>query len=279
MFKEKDIICFFGDSITAGGMWIAETYQKLHSKNIKCYNCGVPGSTAYDSYPRLHAHCLIHNPDYVVIMFGMNDITGGMYAPECTHPNKEKIKADSLNRNREYMELIVKDCIAHGAQPILCTPTPYDEFNDKAAANDFRNIGLIKCGENVKALSQKYNCPLVDFQGELVKLITKLDIIGPDRVHPHEGGNHIMAQVFMKSLGVIESTDFETPFVMENWNACRYDVEQKLAGLNFVDYCILEKIDRERKLTLSERKAEVQNVGCRACIVPLFYGLLGPGMV
>lgn len=258
MFKENDTICFFGDSITADGRWIAEVYQNLHSKKIKCYNCGVPGATAFDSHPRLHSHCLIHNPDYVVVMYGMNDITREMYSPDCPHPEKDKIKADSLDRNREYMELIVNDCIVHGATPILCTPTPCDEINDKEAKNLYCNGGLAKCGENVKKLAEKYGCPIVDFQRELLNLITQMDIIGPDRVHPNELGHHVLAQIFMKFFGIIDTVDFNSAFKMEDWNAKRYAVEQKLARLNFVDYCILEKIDRQRKLTLSERKAEVQ---------------------
>ncbi len=258
MFSEKDVVCFFGDSITAGGMWIAEVYQKLHSKKIKCCNCGVPGATAYDSYPRLHSHCLVHHPDYVVVMFGMNDITREIYSPDYTHPDKEKIKADSLERNYEYMELIVKDCITHGATPILCTPTPYDEYNDKEVENLFCNAGLIKCSENVKKIAEKYGCSIVDFQSELKKLTTKMDIIGPDRVHPNSLGHHVMAQIFMQSLGMIDNADYDTPFEMEDWNAKRYDVEQKLATLNFVDYCILEKVDRERSFTIDERKAEIK---------------------
>ena len=257
MFRENDTICFFGDSITADGRWIAEVYQNLHSKKIKCYNCGVPGATAFDSHPRLHSHCLIHNPDYVVIMFGMNDITREMYSPDCTHPEKEKIKEGSLNKNREYMELIVNDCIAHCATPILCSPTPCDEFNEKEAKNLYCNAGLAKCADNVERIAEKYHCPVVDFQRELLKLIPQMDIIGPDRVHPNELGHHVLAQIFMKSLGIIDAVDFNTPFKIEEWNSKRYEVEQRLARLNFVDYCILEKIDRERKLTLEERKNEI----------------------
>lgn len=44
MFKDKDVICFLGDSITANGLWMAEVYQELRKKyRIKCYNIGVPG--------------------------------------------------------------------------------------------------------------------------------------------------------------------------------------------------------------------------------------------
>ena len=34
MFKDGDILCFLGDSITASGLWESEVYQILR-KNIK----------------------------------------------------------------------------------------------------------------------------------------------------------------------------------------------------------------------------------------------------
>ncbi len=260
MFTDKDVLCFFGDSITAAGMWIAEVYQKLRGKKIKCYNCGVPGATAYDSYPRLHSHCLIHNPDYVVIMFGMNDITREMYAPDCVTPEKEKIKEASLKRYAEYLELIVNDCITHGATPILCTPTPYDEISDVPEKNICCNKGLVACAETVIEMAEKYHCPFVDFQKEILKLIPRMSIIGPDRVHPNNFGHHVMAQIFMETLGVIDSIDFNTSFKMDNCNSERFVVEQKLTTINYVEYCVLEKTDRERRFTLAERKAEIQKL-------------------
>ena len=78
MFQKKDIICFLGDSITANGMWMAEIYQILRKiVPIKCYNCGVSGATAEQATKYLHSRCLIHNPDYVVMMYGINDIWRG----------------------------------------------------------------------------------------------------------------------------------------------------------------------------------------------------------
>ena len=80
MFLEKDIICFLGDSITANGRWMAEVYQYLRKKyKVKCYNCGFSGGTALNASYYLNSECLIYNPDYVSIMFGINDIRISLY--------------------------------------------------------------------------------------------------------------------------------------------------------------------------------------------------------
>lgn len=47
-FKDGDVICFLGDSITSNGLCVAEVYQELRKHHlVKCYNCGVAGASAY----------------------------------------------------------------------------------------------------------------------------------------------------------------------------------------------------------------------------------------
>ena len=85
LFQEKDVICFLGDSMTAGGYWMAEAYQEIRKKvKVKCYNCGVSGGTAYRAEGYLYSRCLAYNPDWVVVMFGINDIDIIPYDPEYT---------------------------------------------------------------------------------------------------------------------------------------------------------------------------------------------------
>ena len=80
MFKNGDVICFLGDSITANGLWMAEVYQNVRKNySVKCYNCGVSGITATKTATFLHERCLSFNPDYVVMMFGINDVSINLY--------------------------------------------------------------------------------------------------------------------------------------------------------------------------------------------------------
>ena len=60
MFKDYDVVCFFGDSITSNGLWLAEIYQYLRKKyKIKCYNCGVSGGMTVRAKPPRKALCQI----------------------------------------------------------------------------------------------------------------------------------------------------------------------------------------------------------------------------
>lgn len=254
VFKDGDVICFFGDSITASGIYMAEIYQTLkHSVKVKCYNCGVPGATAYDSEPRLYTHCLIHNPTYVVMMFGINDITREKYADSCLDPNKEKIKADSITLHKKSYEWLVKEIISHGATPIMCLPVPYDDKSENDAENYNCSAGLLACIEGVKALQKQYGGYIVDFYNVMYEMLD-LKVIGEDRVHPTNFGYHVMAQTFLRQLGFIEKENYDAPFIFEDWNQKRFDAERIFELLNFVDYCILSEVLREGKSTLEEKK-------------------------
>ena len=80
MFQDGDVLCFLGDSITANGRWMAEVYQNLREKyGVKCYNCGVSGGMTEFALFYLDSQCLVHSPDYVVMMFGINDIYRELY--------------------------------------------------------------------------------------------------------------------------------------------------------------------------------------------------------
>ena len=45
-----------------------------------------------------------------------------------------------------------------------------------------------------------------------------------------------MAQIFLRSLGIIDEMDYETPFVLEEWNAKRREIEIQLKRLDYIDY-------------------------------------------
>ncbi len=255
IFKDGDVICFFGDSITASGHYMAEVYQTLkHTVNVKCYNCGVPGATAYDSEPRLYTHCLIHNPTYVVMMFGINDITREKYSDSCTDPDKEKVKADSITLHKQSYEWLVSEIVKHGATPIMCLPVPYDDLSNFDTENYNCSEGLLACIEGVKELHKKFGGYIVDFYNVMYAMLGKKAILGTDRVHPTNYGYHVMAQTFLHQLGVIETPDYDNPFVIEDWNKKRFNAERIFELLNYVDYCVFSNILREGKLTLREKK-------------------------
>lgn len=57
----------------------SEFMRNSKNNRVKCYNCGVAGGNVNKVLKYLHSKCLIYNPDYVVIMFGVNDILRQLY--------------------------------------------------------------------------------------------------------------------------------------------------------------------------------------------------------
>lgn len=257
MFQNKDIICFLGDSITASGLWMAEAYQFLRKKyKIKCYNCGVSGGAAVQAVQYLHSHCLSYNPDYVVMMFGINDIGRHLYG-EWYRGNKD-VKAETdkaLQIHKENYETLVRETVAFGAKPILCIAVPYDEVSDAEAENLHCQWGMDLSAEFVRELAKKYDCPVVDFCSVMTPLLNEKTIINTDRVHPTPEGYHVMAQIFLKDTGEISEMDFETPFIWEDWNKARFDAEMELHKMNFAEFCALWEETFLQKIPLEQRKA------------------------
>ena len=85
-------------------------------------------------------------------------------------------------------------------------------------------------------------------------MLTKADILSADRVHPTPEGHHVMAQIFLKEIGLQAECDFDTPFVFEDWNLDRYNAERELNLVNFVEFCAFYKEKYVEEADLEKRK-------------------------
>ena len=257
MFKDKDVICFLGDSITANGLWMGEVYQTLRKKyRVKCYNIGVPGGRISMAEKCLYSRCLAFNPDYVTVSFGINDVDHTYYRGRYENLTEDELKEKAFEIYNESYERVIQKIIAFGAQPIICIPSPYDDVNEFEKAKDDTQVKIDRCIEFIKGLATKYNCPVVDFKSVMQPMLKEHDLIREDRVHPTDEGQHIMAQTFLRDMGEISEIDFDTPFEFEEWNKKRYDKEQELRWFNFVEYCAFIDNWAEGKST-EEKKAAV----------------------
>ena len=86
--KEGPItIVAFGDSITHGVTYGKIDYEnvywnrlrrKINALNeyvpVNVINAGIEGSSAASSIERLETQVLLHNPDLVIVCFGLNDV-------------------------------------------------------------------------------------------------------------------------------------------------------------------------------------------------------------
>lgn len=91
--KDKPVILFMGDSITDGGRtnykdksFLGANHPKVVAQKLRqqfkneefiFYSTGVSGDTVLDQYFRLQEDCFDLNPDYIVMLLGVNDAWSG----------------------------------------------------------------------------------------------------------------------------------------------------------------------------------------------------------
>lgn len=145
--KEGPItIAAFGDSVTHGALLNEINYETVYWNllrkkiiNVRSYvpvnmiNAGIGGITASQSMERTDRQVLSHNPDLVIVCFGLNDVCGAL--------------EDYLSA----LGIIFEKCLKSGADVIFMTPnmlntyvaddTP-EEYRDYAAVTaEYQNSG------------------------------------------------------------------------------------------------------------------------------------------
>lgn len=240
-------VCFLGDSITRRGYWIAEIFEYLKRDKVRVYNCGVSGDNATAAISRLYTDCLSRTPDTVVMMFGMNDVGRGLYdegVPD--DPAKKKVRID---RYKESIRILSDRIREAGIDLILCTPTPYNDVTPSSLPKNTCNDGLALCAEFIRSYAAELGVPCVDFFAALRPVVSKEYLTLPDLVHPTPESHHPMAQIFLKTLGIVDEID-ETPFLpMKEEAQARFDIEQKLREIHFIEWNLMYGERMRRNMT------------------------------
>lgn len=268
--KKGERICFLGDSITAHGWWIEEICEyflnNYKDKQIGLYNCGIPGTCGrdVDRKDRLYMDCFNLFPKYVVVMFGMNDSYVFLYDPECEQENKVEEREGYLAGYENTLEHIIAECERNHAIPILCTPTPYDEYTVSEDKNFFADCALSYCAETVKKVAKKHNLMVVDFRKILIDEIAKQPV-GEDRIHPNKFGHHLMAECFLNTIGAKDTVDIEGTVEFSEKNRARFEVEQINRSFMFLELDgmgwqrVESKPLEERKEILKDKLKELED--------------------
>lgn len=176
-----------GDSLTYGWMVSVGYFERfedmLRSKykncNLTLVNRGIPGDTAHGGLYRLDTDVIIHNPDAVLIQFGLNDAFSG-----CPVQQYEKNIQAMIDRisNETAAEAILLTSVAlmdRGMERI--SSQFYDVLGTLAEKN---NITIVRVHEYMR---RKIN------EGLLFR-----DLIQFDGVHPNDAGHRLMAEAVME---------------------------------------------------------------------------------
>ncbi|MFA7636192.1 MAG: SGNH/GDSL hydrolase family protein [Monoglobales bacterium] len=274
-FDNNATVCFFGDSITHGGTWHTRVFdyykRNYRDTKLKFFNCGRGGGNATKGIRRMEEDVLPHNPTDVVIMFGMNDLGQHLYKIDRLTEEILTERIKMMNLYEESMTTIVNRLSEKGIRIILCTPTPRDE--DQLTEEPYwpaARYALEWQGRFVKKLAEKFGAEVVDFYSEMTEMIYRLreenlhnNIINPDRVHPNQLGNEVMARIFLRAQGF----DLDLPQNIAYWEKQadepylpevqkKQEIETLLRAMCFVRWSVLSETPEEK---WDEELAKVYN--------------------
>ena len=203
-------IVAFGDSVTHGAVAAGEMnyetvyWNRLRQKMnalrnyvpVNVINAGIGGITAGGSLSRLDSQVLAHNPDLVIVCFGLNDVNGSL--------------EDYLSALRTIFTRIAES----GAEQIFMTPNmlntyvaedaPAQYLDYAKVTADMQNSGKMDLymGEAVK-LAKELGVTVCDCYAEWKKLSETQDVtmLLANRInHPTKEMHELFASCLFKTI-------------------------------------------------------------------------------
>lgn len=202
-------LLFIGDSVTdcgrgrpvgvgslgtLGNGYVAEVDAALTKMNlrppIEVLNTGIGGNTVRHLDQRWDADVLAHDPDWLVVMIGINDVwrmfdSRGVGA----------VMPHEFLRTYEHF-------LSRGPKGLkgLVLMSPF--YVQKNRADPMR-ARMDEYGAIVKAIAERRGALFVDIQAALDREMETQVYIGlaGDRVHPTELGHWVLAGAFLKAVG------------------------------------------------------------------------------
>jgi lysophospholipase L1-like esterase len=197
MVNDGDSIVFLGDSITQQGAK-PEGYVSLfklfcdhNGYDVTVINSGIGGHRSNDMLKRLKKDVIDHNPTWVSISCGVNDVW---------HSFKTPPRGVELTDYKKNMTDIVDQCKEAGIKVLLLTSTPiYEDLNSK------ENVKLRKYNDFLRKLAKEKEvllCDLFETFESWYKVKLRDDkLMTTDGVHMNPRGNRVMAAKIISTLG------------------------------------------------------------------------------
>ena len=132
-------IVAFGDSVTHGALdtdefnyetvyWNLLKQKILNIRNyipVNVINAGIGGITAKKSLGRIQSQVICHNPDLVIVCFGLNDVNG------------------SLEDYLSSLKTIFDECLKSGAEVIFMTPNMFNTYVADDTKDNLKNYAAV----------------------------------------------------------------------------------------------------------------------------------------
>lgn len=242
IFNDGDTICFVGNSITHAGQYheFIQLFYATRFPDIKLQfiNNGISGDNALNILDRLHSDILIHNPDHVFLMTGMNDVVRTLYFRGAASDAIIKKRKAALERYEDNTTKLVEEFLGQKINTILLTPSIYDQYSKIEKENNFGcNDALIDCSAQLHRLGKQFQLAVIDLNANMKSIMDKglvkdslFTIVGKDRVHPGTEGHFIMASKILTDLepvSVVANMGFDSKSRdLINKENCKIDVTE-----------------------------------------------------
>ena len=185
MIKHK-IVCM-GDSLTEGYQIKQGTcWPTLLNKepHLGIVNSGICGDTTAGMLARFQADVITHQPNYVIIMGGANDLWFNT-------PNSQIIA---------NMVAMTRHARHHQIQSIIGIPTPFYLPENADADRFFTDLKgmhrrLHDYDQDLRKFIQEDDQPFIDFNQNMAP-----NMFLEDGIHPNEKGHEMMAQNAIECL-------------------------------------------------------------------------------
>ncbi|HBV62665.1 MAG TPA: hypothetical protein DEF45_06545 [Rhodopirellula sp.] len=210
--EQDALVVFLGDSITHQGLYTQYLenffYTRYPDLGLRFRNAGVAGDSVADALARFDLDVASHHPDYVTVLFGMND---GRY---------EDFDAVIFAEYQANMKRLLDRIESVGAKPIVLSPTMFDHevtrlrqddptwrFREKRFSNSYNALmslfGAWLWDESRRRGNEFVNlwAPLNSYTDLGRRQDPHFTLIG-DAIHPQASGQVVMACEILMQLGV-----------------------------------------------------------------------------
>ena len=216
LFSAGARVAMVGDSITHSGLAVAymQEYYLSHfpERKVKIYNLGTGGDSAHGACAEERvAEILALEPTEAVVMFGVNDMNVPAYFT--LTPTEEQLtsRATARRRHLEATVRLVGLLLERGIPVTLCSSVGRDEHtagnggyithSATAALHAMYRDNLAAIGEDALKNTVDYLTPMQTLQAELCA-IGGPSLFAPDRTHPSELGQVVMARILLRAQGL-----------------------------------------------------------------------------
>ena len=207
-FKTDSVVLFYGDSITDASRVrevpdhlgngypakIAAQYRMLFpNDNVSFLNRGVSGDTSADLLRRYNRDVLAYKPDFISILIGINDTWHGWVEGA---PVSEQTFEKNVHTLLEKLRCDLPDTKMMLMVPYLLSSDPqkaswHADFDPKA--------------EVIRRLIGEYADYAIDLPLLFARQMEQgipAEIISEDGVHPLDYGHSLIAEAYLKTLGI-----------------------------------------------------------------------------